>query len=94
MATIVDPPKIEGRAVTEDGASGLQYQTLFGAAPGRRLNSNLVTVASGGRTRSHQHDWEQINFILGGAGRVVVDGGEARPIAAGQAVHFDGGEPH
>ncbi len=94
MAIIVDPSKIAGYAVTDAGASGLTYRTLFGPEAGRLLHSNLVTVEVGGRTRSHRHEWEQFNYIMAGAGQVVTDGGETKPIKAGEAILFKGNETH
>lgn len=94
MATIIDETQVESRMVTEDGAVGLRYKTLFGPVPGRRLNSNLVVVEPGGITRAHKHEWEQVNYILAGKGVLKTGDGSVRPVAAGTAVHITGGEMH
>lgn len=94
MATIIDEAQVESRMVTEDGAVGLRYKTLFGPVPGRRLNSNLVVVEPGGITRAHKHEWEQVNYILAGTGVLKTGDGSVVPVGTGKAVHISGGEIH
>lgn len=96
MANIVNSLNIKGELVRDSGAEGLEYKTLFAQEDGRRLRANLVTVYPGGVTRNHQHDWEQINYILEGKGLLIVDDNIKEPleIEAGMAIHVPGGETH
>ncbi|KJS82591.1 MAG: hypothetical protein JM58_14640 [Peptococcaceae bacterium BICA1-8] len=94
MATIINIQNVEGQVVKDFGAAGLEYKALFGAEPERQLHANYVTVNSGGITKNHTHEWEQVNFILQGEGILVINDQISKTLEVGMAVHIPGGEKH
>ncbi len=94
MVEVVDAGAVSAVTVAADGARGLAYRTLLGPAPGRRLTANLVEVAPAGVTRRHRHDWEQVNYILAGEGRLWLGDDVVHRVAAGTAVRIPGGRLH
>lgn len=94
MATIVDQAGITPQAVSGDGAAGLLYKTLLAPQEGRLLSANHVRVSPQGVTRKHQHEWEQLNYILSGEGVLLTGNGDIRPVVAGTTIHIPSGELH
>ena len=94
MATVINHGTLTAHAVSGDGAVGLLYKTLLAPDEGRALSANLVTVAPGGITRKHHHEWEQVNYILEGKGDLLTGEGEIRPLVAGVIIHISSGELH
>ena len=79
MAIIIDQESVKAHAVSGDGALGLLYKTLLAPLEGRLLSANHVTVSPQGVTRKHEHEWEQVNYILLGEGVLLTANGEIRP---------------
>lgn len=94
MAIIVDQKVVKEQVVAGDGAMGLLYKTMLAPSEGRLLSANLVTVAPQGVTRKHQHEWEQVNYILAGEGLLLTGDGDIRTVAAGMIIHIPSGELH
>jgi quercetin dioxygenase-like cupin family protein len=57
------------RTIEGDGASGLQLARLY-QNPEHALTFQLARVEPGGISKRHQHDWEQVNWVVSGKGRV------------------------
>jgi len=53
----------------------------------------VFTVAPGGHSPRHVHDWEHEVFVLRGEGKVLLDD-SFTPIAEGHAVFVPGGVEH
>ena len=53
-----------------------------------------VTFPLGGRTPMHSHTVDQVLYIVSGHGFVQTEGGEARPVRAGDLVIIPAGERH
>lgn len=94
MAKTVDQEAVQAQLVSGDGATGLLYKTLIAPGEGRLLSANLVTVAPQGVTRKHQHEWEQVNYILSGRGTLLTGDGEERQVSAGMLIHIPADELH
>ena len=77
------------------GAAGSAIKWLIGPAEGaNNFSMRLVTVAPGGRTPDHAHDWEHQWYVLAGAGEAVDAGGEAHAVGPGSVVYVPEGERH
>lgn len=94
VARIIDPMQLTGTLVSDTQAAGLLYRTLIAVGSGTRLTANLVTVAPGGVTRKHAHDWEQVNYIVSGKGTLVDGTGMRHNLTEAMVIHFPGGELH
>lgn len=53
----------------------------------------IFTVAQGGFSPRHSHDWEHEIFVHSGKGQVFKQG-EWQPVEAGTAIFIHGGEEH
>ncbi len=80
------PPRPEDM----DGARGLHYR---GPIDTSSFRINHVEIEPGGISRSHEHRWEQVNFVLEGSGYLCAGGQEAR-VTRGDLVVVDSDEPH
>lgn len=80
-----------------DGPGAVTWRTVLGGpgTAGRSLTAGVAEVAPGdpGRTFVHRHDPDELYFVLGGTGAVMVDDDEF-PVAAGSSVFVPGGAWH
>ena len=77
------------------GAAGSQIKWLIGPAQGAgNFAMRLVTVAPGGKTPDHAHDWEHQWYVLAGCGEAVDCGGQSHPVGPGSVVYVPEGENH
>ena len=80
--------------VEMDDAVDVRIRVLIGPrdkAP--NVYMRQFSVAAGGHTPYHQHDWEHEVFVLEGKGKVVTAEGE-KDLQAGDCVLVAGGEKH
>jgi quercetin dioxygenase-like cupin family protein len=80
------------RTIEGDGASGLQLARLY-QNPEHALTFQLARVEPGGISKRHQHDWEQINWVVSGKGRVDA-GDETIEIGPGDCITIPGTLSH
>jgi quercetin dioxygenase-like cupin family protein len=79
--------EIEGKAVTDPGATGVTIRVLMGenvTAP--RFTMRHLEVAPGGSTPYHAHPWEHEVFVLSGHGAVLRKDGETE-VGSGHFVY-------
>lgn len=75
--------------VDMDGAQGVRMQLLIHDADGApNFFMRQFTVAPGGNTPLHTHDWEHEVYILSGKG-VAVASGKENQVRAGDCVFVD-----
>ncbi len=87
--------KTARRALEMDGAKGVTKQIPISAADGTPLVSfRVFTIAPGGHTPYHAHDFEHLNFIIEGQGRIMQDNGSHASIGKGDFALVLPGERH
>lgn len=64
------------------------------AADAADLRLYDVTFRPGARTTMHSHTVDQVLYVVSGHGFVQTEGGEARPVRAGDLVTIPAGERH
>jgi len=70
-----------------EGAKGTYKQIPVSKADGTpSFAFRVFTIEPGGHTPYHRHAFEHINYVIEGSGVVVSEGGEERPVAAGDFV--------
>ena len=86
--------EIEGKDVTEAGASGVTIRVLMGDNVGApNFTTRHFELAPGGHTPFHAHPWEHEVFVLSGKGRVKRTDG-ATAVGPGSFVFVPPGEEH
>jgi quercetin dioxygenase-like cupin family protein len=91
---IVKKMKDVGGVAMGSAAPGVTKQVLIGPADGApEFAMRCFSIAAGGATPFHQHDWEHEVFVVEGEGVVVSDKGET-PLKQGNVVFVPGGEMH
>jgi quercetin dioxygenase-like cupin family protein len=77
------------------GAAGSQIRWLIGPKQGaNNFSMRLVTVAPGGKTPDHAHDWEHQWYVLAGKGEAVDAEGGRHPLGPGSVVYVPEDENH
>jgi len=77
------------------GAAGSSIKWLVGPDQGaNNFAMRLVTVAPGGRTPDHAHDWEHQWYVLAGSGEAVDAAGGLHPVGPGSVVYVPEEEKH
>jgi quercetin dioxygenase-like cupin family protein len=67
--------EIEEIKVEMDGAVGVTKKVPVGKDEGWDDHTmRTFTIAPGGHTPDHQHDWEHVNYIIRGKGRLTING--------------------
>ena len=80
--------------VTMDGVEGVSMRVLLGRDDGApNFAMRHFSVAPGGHTPHHSHDYEHQLVILAGSGEAI-DKGETRPIAKGDVLYVVADEEH
>lgn len=86
--------EVEGKAVADQGATGVTIRVLMGENIGApNFTMRHFEVAPGGSTPYHTHPWEHEVFVLFGTGKVRRKGGEAE-VRPGSFVFVAPGEEH
>ncbi|MBN2409768.1 MAG: cupin domain-containing protein [Candidatus Aminicenantes bacterium] len=66
---------IEEVRLTMDDAVGVSKKVPIGKEEGwEAYTLRVFTIAPGGHTPKHQHDWEHINYVISGKGRLTLSG--------------------
>lgn len=87
-------PTVTRQAMTMPGAEKVDMQMLCGPADGcPRFAMRKFTIAPGGCTPRHQHDYEHEVYILAGQGVAFGHGAET-PVQAGDALYVPANEMH
>ena len=77
-----------------EGAQGARIRLLIHEAEGApHFYMRQFTVAAGGHTPHHQHEWEHEMYVLAGRGAAVTAAGQV-PLAAGDCVYVAPNELH
>lgn len=80
--------------VSMPGAEGVGMRLLLGRSDGApTFAMRHFTVASGGHTPRHQHNYEHGVYVVGGAGTVEI-AGESRAIKAGDSLFVEPNVEH
>ena len=80
--------------IDNEVASGVTGRVLIGRADeASNFCMRSFTLAPGGFTPRHSHDWEHEVFVHSGIGRVYKDG-EWQTVTSGTAVFIPAGEEH
>jgi quercetin dioxygenase-like cupin family protein len=58
------------------------------------LQINVLFFEPGVRSRPHRHSYDQVLYYVSGTGVVALDGGEDRPVRAGEFVLLPANVPH
>ncbi len=87
--------EVPASAVTLPGAEKVTMQVLLGPDDDSDdIIMRLFTVAPGGCTPYHTHDYEHLVRILGGRGRAVDESGAEYELATGQSMFVVPNERH
>jgi len=63
--------------VAMDGVKGVTKKVPIGKAEGWQDHTlRVFKIAPGGNTPKHNHDWEHVNYIMSGKGKLMIDGRE------------------
>ncbi len=86
--------EVEGKGVTEAGATGVTIRVLMGDNVGApNFVMRRFEIAPGGCTPFHAHPWEHEVYVLGGRGKAHRKGGE-EAIGPGSFVYVPPDEEH
>ena len=68
---------IQAVAVNMEGASRVSKKVPIGKSEGwEGYTLRTFTLEPGGHTPRHTHDWEHVNYVIRGRGRLMIDGKE------------------
>lgn len=85
---------MDGQPMPIEGADGVTMRMLLGRDDGApTFAMRHFTVAEGGHTPHHQHNYEHGVHVVGGRGTVEVEG-ETREITAGDSLFIEPNRPH
>lgn len=85
---------VEGKAVSETGASGATIRVLMGDNVGApNFTTRHFELAPGGHTPFHTHPWEHEVFVLAGKGKARRKDGETE-IGPGAFIFVPADEEH
>ena len=91
---IAKAESIEAKEVALDGAKDVRMRMLISEADGApNFRMRLFTLAPGGHTPLHEHDWEHEVYILAGSAAVATPDGD-RPASEGDCLYIPPGEIH
>ncbi|MEP0827626.1 MAG: cupin domain-containing protein [bacterium] len=67
--------EIEETEVSSGDVLGVTKKIPIGKKEGwEGYSLRVFKIAPGGHTSKHQHDWEHVNYIISGKGRLMIDG--------------------
>jgi len=85
---------VPAEAVEIPGAEGVQIRLLIHDAEGApNFYMRQFTIAPGGNTPEHTHDWEHEVYVLAGTGTALTPDGD-RPVSAGDCIYVAPGDRH
>ncbi len=85
---------VDSKPVEMDGASDVSMAVMVGRTDGApNFALRHFTVAPGGHSPRHSHDYEHEVFIVDGEGTLFLDGA-THPIGAGDVVYVPANEEH
>ncbi len=91
---VINYTDAETHTFNNDIAQGVTGRVVIGKSDGaRNFCMRVFTVAPGGFTPLHSHDWEHEVFVHGGKGRVFQDG-EWVEVTSGSVIFVPGGDEH
>lgn len=86
---------IQKARMTMEGAKDVWKQVPISKADGTpSVSIRVFTIMPGGHTPYHTHPFEHLNYVIDGAGAVVTETGEERPVKKGDFVLMLPGEKH
>ena len=92
---IIPLSDVPAAPVDMDGAAGVIKQLPIGSRDGSpSFSFRVFTLAPGGHTPFHSHEWEHINYAISGEGVIVDPDGSRRPFAAGDFALVPPDETH
>lgn len=66
---------VQAVPVNVEGAARVSKKVPVGRAEGWEGHTlRTFTLEPGGHSPRHSHDWEHVNYVVGGRGRLMVDG--------------------
>lgn len=69
--------ELEEIPLAMNDALGVTKKVPIGKAEGwEGYTLRVFKIAPGGHTPRHRHDWEHVNYIMSGRGRLMIDGAE------------------
>lgn len=81
---IVNINEVTKKEVVMDGASNVLKQIPISRNDGTpNMSLRVFTVNPGGHTPYHQHDYEQLNYIVDGDGVLINENGDELPLTKG-----------
>ncbi len=67
--------EIEEVEIKMDGVTGVTKRIPISKEDGWQDHTlRVFKIKPGGHTPAHQHDWEHVNYIMSGRGRLMIDG--------------------
>ena len=91
---IANADGVAAKHVDMEGAEGVEIRLLIHEVDGApNFYMRQFTVAPGGHTPRHEHDWEHEVYVLGGSASVVSADGE-RSAGAGDCIFVPPGQVH
>jgi len=86
--------EVPAEPVEMDGASDVTIRLLIHEAEeAPNFHMRQFTLAPGGHTPRHTHDWEHEVYVLAGAGVALTPDGE-KPVAAGDCIYVAPNDEH
>jgi len=72
---IIGHDELKPEKMTMDGVAGTSMAKIIGPPQGWPDHTlRLVRMSPRGHTPHHQHDWEHVNYFIGGRGMLTIDG--------------------
>jgi quercetin dioxygenase-like cupin family protein len=84
---------VESIPVEMEGAQNVIKQVLVAPEDGYEGFMRMFTIAQGGNTPYHHHDWYHLNYVIEGEGIVTVNEKEY-PLSKGSVAYIPGGTEH
>lgn len=86
---------VDKKTMSMEGAKNVLKQVPVSKEDGSPLMSvRVFTIEPGGHTPYHTHNFEHVNYIIEGAGALVTESGEERPVKQGDFALVLPGEKH
>jgi len=81
---VVNINDVSKKTVIMDGALNVEKQIPISRNDGTpNMSLRVFTVNPGGHTPYHQHDYEQLNYIVDGDGVLINENGDELPLTKG-----------
>jgi quercetin dioxygenase-like cupin family protein len=72
---VIPYDRITGHAVEAEGVKGVTKANVVGEREGWEHHTlRVFRVEPGGYTPQHQHDWEHVNYVIKGKGKLLLNG--------------------